>query len=136
MMKRIKKILLLLYLSSLWMLPGCDEPPVERPENLIGEEKMIDMLVDIHLAEAAFFSQRTRDSLVEKSSSADFYYSVLQKYEVPDSVFEKSFVFYASQPRDFEKMYRQVMNQINEMEQEFSGRKQEQLQVNPMEKQE
>jgi predicted DNA-binding transcriptional regulator len=59
---------------------------------------------------------------LSKSSSANFYYSVLDKYQVPDSVFEKSFIYYASQPKKFEKMYRQVMNQLNEMEQEFSGR--------------
>jgi len=60
-----------------------------------------------------------------KSSSADFYYSILDKYQTPDSVFEQSFVFYASQPRKFEKMYRQAMNKLNEMEQEYSGRNSE-----------
>lgn len=101
---------------------SCSKPPVEKPENLIREDKMIDMLTDIHLAEASFNNRRHRDSLVMKSSSADFYYSILNKYQVPDSVFEKSFVFYASQPRKFEKMYRQTMNKLNEMEQEYSGR--------------
>jgi hypothetical protein len=92
---------------------------------LIQEDKMIDMLADIHLAEATFNARRHRDSMVMKSSSADFYYSILEKYQVPDSVFEQSFVFYISQPRKFEKMYRQAMNKLNEMEQEYSGRKAE-----------
>ena len=77
---------------------------------------MIDILVDVHLAEAALNSRKFKDTLVGKSSSADFYYSVLQKHELQDSVFEKSLVFYASQPRRFEKMYRQVMNQLSAME--------------------
>jgi hypothetical protein len=84
---------------------------------------MINILVDVHLAEAAFNSRRHRDSLVERSSSTDFYYSILQKHEVQDSVFERSLVFYASQPRQFERMYRKVMNQLTEIEQEYSGRK-------------
>jgi len=83
---------------------------------------MIDMLVDIHLAEAAYNHLRNRDSLVERSNSENFYYSILNKYQTPDSVFEKSFIFYASRPRKFEKMYRQTMNKLNEMEQEYSGR--------------
>lgn len=80
------------------------------------------MLYDIHLAEATY-NQMRGDSIVRKSSSANFYYSVLAKYEVADSVFEKSFVYYASVPKNFEKMYREVMNKLSETEQEFSGRK-------------
>lgn len=102
---------------------SCSKPLIEKPEKLIHADKMLDMLVDVHLAESAFNTRRSRDSLVMKSSSVDFYYSVLEKYQVPDSVFEKSLVFYASQPRKFEKMYRKVLNKLNEMEHEFSGRK-------------
>ncbi|WP_372946709.1 DUF4296 domain-containing protein [Mariniphaga sp.] len=113
-----KIIILFIFLAFF----SCSKPTVEKPEVLLQEEKIIDMLVDIHLAEATFNSRRHRDSLVMKSSSADFYYSILDKHQVADSVFEQSFVFYASQPRKFEKMYRQAMNKLNEMEQEYSGR--------------
>lgn len=85
---------------------------------------MINMLVDIHIAEATF-NQMRNDSLVKKSSSVNFYYSVLDKYQVPDSVFEQSLVFYASHPKHFEEMYRKVMNKLSEKEQEYSGRKEE-----------
>lgn len=85
---------------------------------------MIDMLVDIHLADATYIEMRM-DSMVRKSSSADFYFSVLEKYHVPDSVFEKSFVYYAANPKKFEKMYREVMNRLSTLEQQFSGRKEE-----------
>ena len=108
---------------------SCSKPPVEKPEKLIREDKMIEMLADIHLAEATFNSRRHRDSLVMKSSSADFYYSILDKHQIADSVFEQSFVFYASQPRKFEKMYRQAMNKLNEMDQEYSGRSAEQQEL-------
>jgi hypothetical protein len=112
---------IILFFSFLAFI-SCSKPTVEKPEVLIQEDKMIDMLVDIHLAEATYNTRRHRDSLVMKSSSADFYYSILDKYQVPDSIFEQSFVFYAAQPRKFEKMYRQAMNKLNEMEQEYSGR--------------
>ncbi len=118
-MKKLTTISLLIVFAAF----ACSKPPVEKPENLIGKDKLINILVDVHLAEAALNSRRHRDSLVGKSNSADFYYSVLQKHEVKDSVFEKSLVFYASQPRQFEKMYRQVMNQLTEIEQEYAGRK-------------
>ncbi len=101
---------------------SCDQEAIEKPRHLIKEKQMINMLVDIHLAEATYVKMQG-DSIVRKSSSANFYYSVLAKYDVPDSVFEKSFLFYASSPKNFEKMYREVMNKLSETEQEFSGRK-------------
>lgn len=122
----------LIFISSIALVLaaiGCSKPPVEKPENLLREDQMVNMLVDIHLAEATFINRRSIDSLVENSSSANFYYSILDKYQVTDSVFEKSFVFYASNPRKFEKMYRQAMNELNEMEQEFSGRKEDLLEL-------
>ncbi len=118
----MKKIIILLSVA-VFAAFSCSDPPVEKPKNLLEQDKMINILVDVHLAEAAFNSRRHRDSLVERSSSVDFYYSILQKHDVQDSVFERSLVFYSSQPRSFEKMYRKVMNQLTELEQEYSGRK-------------
>lgn len=118
------KKLLIIFLFIVFALESCDKTPFEKPNPLIKEKQMIDMLVDVHLADAAFTIMRN-DSLVIKSSSTDFYYSVLEKYQVPDSIFEKSFVYYASNPKKFEKMYREVMNKLSKMELQFSGRKEE-----------
>jgi len=112
--------LILALLISIFV--SCDREVIQKPDHLVKEKKMIDMLVDIHLAEATFNHMRN-DSIVKKSSSANFYYSVLAKYEVPDSVFERSFMYYASNPKNFEEMYREVMNKLNVIEQGFSGRK-------------
>ena len=117
---KLSKILIVLII---FVTVSCDAPPFEKPENLIKKNQMIEIMVDIHLAEATFTNRRYEDTWVKNSSQANFYYSILEKYQVPDSVFEKSFVYYASFPKDFEKMYRQVMNKLNETEQEFSGRK-------------
>ncbi|GAB1453279.1 hypothetical protein MASR2M47_33350 [Draconibacterium sp.] len=103
---------------------ACENSVFKKPKHLVNEKQMIDMLVDIHLAEATYNRMRN-DSTVRNSSSVNFYYSVLAKYEVADSVFEKSFVYYASNPKNFEKMYREVMNKLSETEQGFSGRKNE-----------
>ena len=126
--KTAHKVSILLSFFMFWFI-SCDKPVVEKPEKLINEEKMIEILKDIHIAEASFTNRRYQDTLLSKSNSANFYYSVLDKYQIPDSVFEKSFIYYASQPRKFEKMYRQVMNNLNEMEQEFSGRSNEILEL-------
>lgn len=119
----MNKILFIVILL-IFTFTSCDKPPFQKPKKLIKEKQMINMLVDIHMAEATF-NQMRNDSLVKNSSSANFYYSILDKYQVPDSVFERSLVYYASSPRHFEEMYRKVMNKLSETEQEYSGRKEE-----------
>ena len=119
-----RNILILIILF--WVFGSCDKLPVEKPENLIKEKEMIDMLVDIHIAEATY-RHLQYDSVIRNSSSSNFYYSILDKYQIPDTVFEKSFVFYASSPKQFEKMYQDVMNKLSQIEQEYSGRKNELL---------
>ena len=88
---------------------------------------MIEMMLDMHLAEATFQNRRYQDSVIRATTSTDFYYSVLNEYNVADTVFEKSFVYYSSNPRKFEKMYQDVMNKLSETEQQYSGRKNELL---------
>lgn len=129
-MKKITGILLVF----LFFMAACDQPVVEKPKPLIKEKMMIDMLVDIHLAEATFIATGGMNDQKKVGSSADFYYSVLEKYNVPDTVFEKSFVFYASNPKNFEKMYRKVMSNLSETEQELSGRKEEILDFDKLDK--
>lgn len=131
-MKAKKYIFILIFLLP--GVTGCEEPIVEEPENLIKQEKMIEMMADMHLAEAVFQTRRGQDTAFQRTTSADFYYSVLEEYNVADSVFEKSFVYYASNPRQFEKMYQDVMNKLSEKEQEFSGRKTEELDLGTVKK--
>lgn len=94
-MRNIFVILLFLLIA----LVSCEEPPAEKPKHLIRENQMIDMMADVHLAQATFVSRHKADSLLKKTTATDFYYSVLDKYNVADSVFEKSFVYYASSPK-------------------------------------
>lgn len=119
----------ILLLFVLVGLISCEEPPAEKPKHLITEDQMIDMMVDVHMAQATYNLRHNQDSLLKNTTATDFYYSVLNKYNVPDSVFEKSFVFYASNPKKFEKMYRQVMNKLNEMQQEYSEGPKEQIEL-------
>lgn len=121
----MKKTLVILFLL-LVSIVSCDKLPIEKPEKLIKEKQMIEMLIDIHMAESTHSHMRY-DSLMKKVTATDLYYSVLDKYQVPDSVFEKSLIFYASTPKKFEGMYREVMNKLSEIEQDYSGRKNELL---------
>lgn len=127
-----KKIIPLIFV--VFALISCDKPYIDKPDHLVSKKKMIAMLVDVHLAEATF-NHMQFDSIVRNSSSANFYYSVLEKYHVPDTVFEKSYVYYASDPKNFEKMYREVVNKLVEIEQSYSGRQLDELEFKSKEAQ-
>ncbi len=74
----------------------------------------------MHLAKAIGQRQyEINDSL--KLSSTDLYYSVLAKYDVPDSVFVRSVVYYSSHPKEYEKMYNDVINILKGMEEQAAG---------------
>ena len=57
-----------------------------KPDNLIKEKQMVDMLYDMHLNEA-YANQYRFDKEIAKLESKDLYYSVLEKHGVADSVF-------------------------------------------------
>lgn len=124
----MKRNIIIVFFAVLFFT-ACDEPDMEKPEHLVKENKMIDMLVDVHLAQSTYNNRYRQDSIIINTTATDFYYSILDKYNVPDSVFEKSLIFYLSKPKNFEKMYRKVQSKLSEMEQEYSGRKNELLDV-------
>lgn len=130
----MRKFIYILHAVLVIALVSCEEGVLPKPKHLIKKDKMVDMLVDMHLAEATYEHLRP-DTALPHITSVNFYYSILDKYQVPDSVFEQSFVYYASMPKEFEKIYRKVTSRLSEKEQELSGRKEELLKFDDKSKQ-
>jgi len=105
-----------IFLTSICILSACGDSFIEKPKGLIPEKKMVDMLVDLHLADALYEQRSNRLGVNDvRIKAEDFYYSVLEKHGVADSVFEKSIVYYASFPKDFEKIYAAALDKVNLM---------------------
>lgn len=111
------------------MVAACEEPVVKKPRKLIPRDKMVEMLTDIHIAESVFQNRRYSSEQILKFTEADFYYSILKKYNVADSVFEQSLIYYASLPIEYEKIYSRVLDKLNEMEQEQLKKQQEPVDI-------
>ncbi len=125
-MKRLIGILLLLVV--LLGLNGCFSTSITKPDKLISKGKFLDMMVDIYLIQGLDLSQN-KDTTIKKITQTDLYYSVLKKYEVPDTVFVRSLIYYASFPKEYEKMHEQIMNVLKESELQFKP--QDKLDVQP-----
>lgn len=76
----------------------------------LSEEKLIDILVDVHTAEAMTESetQRVRDSM------APIYYAqIYEKHGVTRTDFDSTMVIYAHNPERFDSVYSKVLRIIN-----------------------
>jgi hypothetical protein len=115
MIRKIAGLLLLILIHI-----ACQEDVVQKPHKLLSRDKMISVLVDIHLSDAAFQTGRYSNGQINKYTESDYYYSVLRKYNIADSVFETSLIYYSAKPKEYEKIYTRVINRLTEIEQEAS----------------
>jgi hypothetical protein len=111
------------FLILVLFIVSCEEETSDRPPHLISRDKMVGILVDIHLSDAAFQVRRYSSEQMRKFNESDIYYSVLRKHHVADSIFEKSLIYYSGKPKEYEKIYTRVINRLTEMEQEESKNK-------------
>lgn len=100
------------YLLSLLLLLGCQAPEDHKPDDLIPEDRMVDILTEVHLAE----SQTSRLSLGSTDSSRVAYKHIetklFQKMKVDTSVYSRSFIFYSSHPKYMERIYQNVVDRL------------------------
>jgi hypothetical protein len=116
---------LIYFLTLFFLVSACNESVEKKPHKLVSRNRMIDMLVDIHLAEAVYQTGHYSNNAIKKYSESDFYYSILHKYKIADSTFEQSLIYYSSKPKEFEKIYSRILNRLNEMEQEAAEKRQQ-----------
>ena len=128
MVTKFRIVMLVLLLG--WMGSSCEKPVVEKPKDLVSKDKMIDMLTDIHISESMYQTRRYTSQDMRKITEADLYYSVLKKYDVADSTFERSLIYYSSLPKEYERIYSRVLNKLNEMEQEINKQKNQPVDIN------
>lgn len=84
---------------------SCQKPAVEKPDNLIDKEVMVDIMYDISLLEAIKY----QNSSQLKDKKITPYQFINYKYQVDSTRFVKSNMYYAS---DY-KAYKKIFDEIN-----------------------
>lgn len=90
-------------------MAGCEKNP--KPKDLLSEEKMVNVLIDIHLTEGI------ASSLPIPYDSSQVLYTLLEKdifikHQVPDSVFTRSMIYYLQDPAIMDRIYTRVVDSL------------------------
>jgi hypothetical protein len=93
-------------------LLACQNSPVKAPDNLVPEEKMAQILTEIHLAEARV----TKLNRISQDSNTLIYKhlekQIFRKFEVDTAAYAKSYTYYASNPAQLAEIYKLVTEEL------------------------
>ncbi len=113
MMKNLFIILLAILLTS------CGEKLLDKPEDLIPKDKMINILKDITILNSA----RSTSVKVFHDNKIEPTTFVFSKYGVDSLQFVTSDKYYASLPNEYEAMYVEIEKQLDNEKEEMSEAK-------------
>jgi hypothetical protein len=96
----------LLFIVITLIMASCKDDAVEKPKNLVERSKMIDIIYDLSVLEAA----RTQTAGVQNyPKSTEF---IKNKYKIDSLTFAKSTQYYASDIKEYKKMYNEVKERL------------------------
>ncbi|MFM7895141.1 MAG: DUF4296 domain-containing protein [Flavobacterium sp.] len=95
---------------------SCSKNPIPKPDNLLDEETMINILYDISLLQAIDGSMPNK--LMEQDIKMDQY--VFEKYKIDSTTYRQNQLYYAGDARKYKKIYDKVLERL---EKENSGDK-------------
>ena len=76
---------------------------------------MIDILVDIHLADGMFTINEVRTDMAQKDS-INFYNVIFENHGYTRSDFDTTVYYYSHNINEYNKIYIEVLNRLNERE--------------------
>lgn len=104
----MKKLLTLFLLFAI--LISCQKPAVSKPDNLIDEEVMVDIMYDISVLEAI----KSQRAVVLESNKINPNTYIYKKYKIDSLQFANSDKFYASDIKKYKEIFEKVNERIEE----------------------
>jgi hypothetical protein len=101
----MKKIVLGIVLLS---IASCNNSTIEKPNNLIDEDKMVDIIYDISLLDAIKNQNTVQINYLTTTEL------LKSKYKTDSLTFAKSSQYYASDYKKYKKMFEEVKQRLEE----------------------
>ena len=103
----------------LWL--GCKpKPNVDIPDYVLSEDKMVDVMVDMHLVETAL----NLKIMVPDSNNSKYdqqFESIFISNEISKSTFDSSLYYYSTQTGQMNAIYDKVLERLSELESEVNS---------------
>jgi len=111
-------ILIFAVLATIIIQTGCTEKVREKklpPKNLIPKEKMVDVIVDMHLFDALLWKYQKVKKKKIQDEKFFLYKSILEKYQITPEQFESSMGFYQSDLNVMDDIYADVITKLSKL---------------------
>ena len=112
----MKKYILLFIIIS-FVTSSCKDEVIAKPKNLIERNKMVDIIYDLSILEAA----KSQTSGVQNYPRATKF--IKDKYKIDSVTFAQSTQYYASDMKAYKKMYDEVKERLNTKNTKLNGGK-------------
>lgn len=110
----------LLFLFVTIFIVSCSKNPVPKPDNLLDEKTMVDILYDVSLLQAIEGSMPNK--LMEHNIEMDQY--IFKKYKIDSVTYRQNQMYYAGDARKFKKIYKKVLERLDKEKQPESNNNQ------------
>jgi myosin heavy subunit len=88
------------------------------PDGVLERDRMIEVLIDLHLAEAAITNQALfGEEALQRAS--DYYDMIYKKHGITKEEFKASFEYYSRHPQLYKEMYDQLIAEMTRREPEL-----------------
>ena len=98
--------------AILFFIFSCKQAEEKIPSDILSKEKMVKVLVDIHLAEANVTIKNLAGDDANKLATA-YYQHIYKSHRISKEEFKKSFLFYSQHPQLLEKIYDEVLSELS-----------------------
>ncbi len=95
------------------LLSACKIPPKDIPSDVLGMDTMVDIMVDVHLAEGG---RAGGSKMYNEAHIVDFYEAIYEKYGLDKKAFDHSFSFYNQNPDLMLVVHDRVIRRLNEID--------------------
>ena len=113
----------LLVISVIFVLSCQNQKRLDKvPKGIIPKDKMVELLVDIHLADG-IIAMRKFDSRKHEYQIEGYYKYLYEKHGYNREIIDSSIRFYSRYPAEYDIIYDEVFEKLSKIESEIESEK-------------
>jgi len=102
-----------IYLSILsCLLFSCSNSEEKIPENILSKTAFATILKEIHLKEASFELNKTKNMETAKIELVNAYFNIYKKNKISEEDFKETLNYYSENPKKLEQIYTNILEQL------------------------